>query len=79
MNQYKNHSFFKIAFRFAFIFLVFVSFIEIGFSILTNVSFSIMIEKLFSEGKWVYFLKRLVAMSSFYGLFMAGYYKFIKK
>ena len=38
-----------------------------------------MFEHIFSEGKWQYFLKRILVMSALYGVFMAGYYKFIKK
>lgn len=79
MNQYKNKSFFKLALRFAIIFLILVSAIEIIFSIVKNGSFSIMADQLFSEEKWKFFIKRLGLMSGFYGLFMAGYYKFIKK
>lgn len=79
MNKYKNVPFFKIAIRFAVVFLVLVSFFEVGFSILKNMSFSIMVDHIFSEGKWINFVKRIGAMSAFYGVFMAGYYKFIKK
>lgn len=32
-----------------------------------------------NEGKWKAFLQIQAMMSVFYGLFMAGYYKFIKK
>jgi hypothetical protein len=31
------------------------------------------------DGKWQPFLKTQAMMSAFYGVFMAGYYKFIKK
>jgi len=79
MNQYKNKSFFKLALRFAIIFLILVSSIEIIFSIVKNGSFSLMAENLFAEERWKFFVKRLGLISSFYGLFMAGYYKFIKK
>lgn len=79
MNKYKEIPFFKIAIRFALVFLVLVSFFEISFSIIKNMSFSIMVDHIFSERKWEYFVKRIGAMSAFYGVFMAGYYKFIKK
>jgi hypothetical protein len=79
MNQYKNQSFFKLAIRFAIVFLLIVSFIEIVFSSVKNLSFTGMFTELFSDGKWFFFVKRLSVMSAFYGLFMAGYYKFIKK
>jgi hypothetical protein len=79
MNKYKSQSFFKIAIRFAIVFLVLVTVFEVGFSVLKNMSFSIMVEHIFSDGKWQYFVKRIGFMSAFYGVFMAGYYKFIKK
>lgn len=33
----------------------------------------------FAEGKWMVFLKLQVGLSIVYGVFMAGYYKYIKK
>jgi len=79
MNKYKALPFFRLALRFALIFMLLVSVFEIGFSVLKNLSFSMMFEHIFSEGKWQYFLKRILVMSALYGVFMAGYYKFIKK
>jgi hypothetical protein len=79
MNKYKNQSFFKLALRFAIIFLIFVSIIEMVFSIIKNGSFSAMTQQYFSAETWQYYLKRIVVMSTIYGVFMAGYYKFIKK
>jgi len=79
MNQYKSKSFFKLALRFAIIFLIFVSIFKVGFSIVKNWSFSLMVTQLFSEDKWMIFVKGMIMMSAFYGVFMAGYYKFIKK
>lgn len=79
MNKYKAQPFFSLAVRFALIFMLLVSVFEIGFSVLKNLSFSIMVDHIFSEGKWQYFAKRIVVMSVLYGVFMAGYYKFIKK
>lgn len=79
MNKYKEQSFFSLALRFGLTMIVIVSVLEIGFSVLKNLSFSIMIEQVFSDGKWKYFIKKLAGLSVIYGLFMAGYYKFIKK
>jgi hypothetical protein len=79
MNKYKEQSFFSLALRFGLTMIVIVFVLEIGFSILKNLSFSIMIEHVFSDGKWKYFMKKLVVLSVIYGVFMAGYYKFIKK
>ncbi|MBP8792157.1 MAG: hypothetical protein KBE41_03970 [Lutibacter sp.] len=79
MSDYKSQPFFKIAIRFAVGMLVIVAVLEIGFSIIKNWGFTGMVQQLFADGKWQYFVKRLSAMAAFYGLFMAGYYKFIKK
>ncbi len=79
MSAYKDQPFFKIALRFAAVLLIFVSLIEIFFSLIKNGGFSGMVNHLFADGKWIYFVKRLGAMAAFYGVFMAGYYKFIKK
>ncbi len=78
-NSKKNKSFFQIALRFAIIFLVFVFIIKIVFSIVKNGSFEAMQEEYFSGDRFLSFAKGLIIMSIFYGLFMAGYYKFIKK
>lgn len=79
MSAYKNQPFFKIALRFAMVLLIFVSLIEIFFSLIKNGGYTGMVNQLFTDGKWVYFIKRLGVMAAFYGVFMAGYYKFIKK
>jgi len=79
MNKYKNQPFFKLALRFTIIFLVLVSIMEIIFSIIKHGSFSGMVTQYFSPETWFYFVKRILVMSGFYGLFMAGYYKYIKK
>jgi hypothetical protein len=79
MTTYKNYPFLKLAWRFAWIFFVLVFVIEILFSIVKNASFSLMAESYFLDGNWIFFLKRMIFMAGFYGLFMAGYYKFIKK
>lgn len=79
MATYKNYPFLKLAWRFAWIFFVLVFIIEILFSIVKNASFSAMTENYFLNGNWKFFLKRMIFMAGFYGLFMAGYYKYIKK
>lgn len=79
MSEYKSQPFFKIAIRFAVGLLVIVSVLEILFSIIKNWGFTGMVQQLFADGKWEFFVKRLVVMAVFYGVFMAGYYKFIKK
>jgi hypothetical protein len=79
MNKYKEQSFFSLALRFGLIIIVVASLLEIGFSVLKNLSFSTMVEHIFSDGKWKFFIKKLAVLSVIYGVFMAGYYKFIKK
>jgi len=79
MSQYKNQSFLKLVIRFGLIFLVVVSIIKIIMSIFKTGSFSGMVDEYFMEDRWQQFAKIQIAISLFYGLFMAGYYKFIKK
>ena len=79
MNSYKNQPFLKLTFRFGFIFLIIVSVIKIAISIFKNGSFSGMMAQYFSLETWPEFAKMQLIMSLFYGVFMAGYYTFIKK
>jgi hypothetical protein len=79
MNKYKQVPFFKIAVRFALVFLILVTLFEIVLISIKNMSVSAMISQLFLDGNWKYFIKRIGFMAAFYGVFMAGYYKFIKK
>jgi len=79
MNQYKSQSFLKLTLRFGLIFLVVVSLIKIVMAIFQTGSISGMIGQYFSEETWQPFVKIQVVISAIYGLFMAGYYKFIKK
>lgn len=78
MNPYKNVAFFKIALRFSIIFLIVIIFIKIVLASM-NVGFSGMLEKYFSSSTWMSFVRQQLIMSVIYGVFMAGYYKFIKK
>jgi len=79
MNQYKNQSFFKLALRFGLIFLVVVSLVKILISIFKHGSFSEMVAEYFSPENFQQFILIQVVISLIYGVFMAGYYKFIKK
>jgi hypothetical protein len=79
MNTYKNQSFLKLTFRFGFIFLIVITIIKIVFSIFTNGGISGMLNEYFSASTWQLFVKMQLLMSALYGVFMAGYYKFIKK
>jgi len=79
MNQYKNEPFLKLALRFALIFLIVISIIKIVFSIFNHGGIDGMVAEFFSADTWLLFVKMQLMMSAIYGLFMAGYYKFIKK
>ena len=79
MNELKHEPFFKLVIRFGIIFFILIFIMETGFSILKNSSFSIMLKQYFLDGNWQNYLARLFLMAVVYGLFMAGYYKFIKK
>lgn len=79
MNQYKSQSFLKLSLRFTLIFLVVVSLIKIVMAIFQTGSISGMTAQYFSEETWQPFVKIQLVMSAIYGVFMAGYYKFIKK
>jgi len=79
MNQYKSKSFFELALRFGAIFLVIVSIIKIVMAIFSAGSIDGMIALYFGEDTWSQFVTIQLVMSAIYGLFMAGYYKFIKK
>jgi len=79
MNNYKNHSFFKLTLRFALVFFVVITIVKIIISMFKNSGISGMISEYFSAETWLPFLTVQLTMSIIYGLLMAGYYKFIKK
>lgn len=79
MNQYKNQSFIKLTLRFGAIFLVIVSIIKIIMAIFKTGSVDGMIAQYFSSETFEQFIIIQLVMSLIYGVFMAGYYKFIKK
>lgn len=79
MNQYKDKSFFELALRFGAMFLVIVSVIKIIMSIFNTGSIDGMVAEYFSVDTFKQFALIQFVMSAIYGVFMAGYYKFIKK
>tara|TARA_R110001583_G_scaffold8413_3_gene40188 strand:+ start:2720 stop:2959 length:240 start_codon:yes stop_codon:yes gene_type:complete len=79
MSSYKEQSFLKLAIRFGLIFLVVVTLIKIIMSIFTNGGISGMLDEHFSKDTWQQFAKMQLVISAIYGVFMAGYYKYIKK
>ncbi|MDP3313440.1 hypothetical protein [Lutibacter sp.] len=78
MNSYKNASFLKLAIRFGLIFLVVISLIKIVVSLFSAGGFEGMIVTNFSAETWKPFVINNLIISLMYGLFMGGYYKFIK-
>jgi hypothetical protein len=79
MSEYKNQPFFKLAIRFGLVFLVVVSIIKIVMAIFNTGSIAGMVNEYFSKDVWQQFVLIQLVMSAIYGLFMAGYYKFIRK
>jgi len=79
MNQYKSKSFLELALRFGAIFLVLVSIIKIIMGIFNTGSIDGMIALYFGVDTFKQFALIQFVMSAIYGVFMAGYYKFIKK
>lgn len=78
MSHLKKVSFFKLVLRFAASFLVFFSLFKIIMKIFKS-SFDEMIAAYFGSETWYLFALQILIGSLFYGLFIAGYYKFIKK
>ena len=79
MSEYKNQPFFNLAIRFGLVFLVVVSIIKIVMAIFNTGSIAGMVNEYFSKDVWQQFVLIQLVMSAIYGLFMAGYYKFIRK
>jgi len=79
MSEYKNQPFFKLTIRFGLVFLVVVTIIKIVMAIFNTGSIAGMVNEYFSKDVWQQFVLIQLVMSAIYGLFMAGYYKFIRK
>ncbi|SDX76943.1 hypothetical protein SAMN05444411_10967 [Lutibacter oricola] len=79
MNKYKNESFIKLAIRFAAAFVVLFSIVKVLMKIVRTGSFDQMVADYFGPDTLYKFLFQILIGSVCYGLFMAGYYKFIKK
>jgi len=78
MSDISKQPFLTLFFRFFSIFLIVVTIIKIIFALVSD-GYDSMINEFFSEENWMQFVKIQLVMSSVYGLFMTGYYKFIKK
>lgn len=79
MNSYKNTSFLKLALRFFAVFFVLIGVFRILMGIFRFDGVEGMLSEYFAGDSWKSFLLFQLGASLFYGLFMAGYYKFIKK
>lgn len=79
MSNRIKESFLKLAIRFSAGFLVFFSIFKIGLKLFRTGSFNQMVSDYFGSGNWYLFVSQILVGSLLYGLFMAGYYKFIKK
>jgi len=79
MNRYKSSSFIKLFIRFFLVFLIVFTVAKMLISIVRLEGIQPMMDQYFSSETWVQFAKMQFVLSGIYGLFMAGYYKFIKK
>lgn len=78
-NPYKNASFFKLALRFFLVFFIAVSILRIFIGVFKFDGIGGMVDNYFANDNWKQFLILQGTMALLYGLFLAGYYKFIKK
>ena len=79
MSNLIKESFLKLTIRFSAGFLVFFSIFKMVLKIFKTGSFNQMVADYFGSGNWHFFVAQILIGSLMYGLFMAGYYKFIKK
>lgn len=78
MSDISKQPFLKLFLRFFSIFLIVVTIIKIIFALVSD-GYESMMNEFFSADNWMQFVKMQLVMSTVYGLFMTGYYKFIKK
>ena len=79
MSNYKNVRFISLFIRFTIIFLVVITLFKVVIGFFRFNGIEGLNNEYFIDGKWQPFLRLQVFMSLAYGLFMAVYYKFIKK
>lgn len=79
MNQYKSARFLHLFLRFSIIFFVIVTILKLGMGFFRFDGFEGLKNEYLIDGKWQPFVQLQIVMSLTYGLFMAVYYKFIKK
>lgn len=74
----KKKSFLRLFLKLFFIFLLVVTLLKIVIAVFKG-GINAMVTQYFSEETFYKFAKTQLILSALYGLFMAGYYKFIKK
>ncbi len=79
MNQYKKTTFLKLALQFLIGFFIFVTILRLFTGFFKFEGIEGAKQAYLYDGNWKPFLQSQVLFSLLYGLFMAGYYKFIKK
>ena len=77
--DYKQESFIRLFIRFFLVFIILFTIFKLVIGIFQTGSVDGMLEANFGEAHIKKFFTVQLSLSIFYGLFMAGYYKFIKK
>ena len=79
MNTYKNIRFINLFIRFTIVFIIVITLFKLIIGFFRFDGMQGLNNEYFIDGKWQPFLQLQVLMSLAYGLFIAVYYKFIKK
>lgn len=79
MNTYKNIRFINLFIRFTIVFFIVIMLFKLIIGFFRYNGMEGLNDEYFVDGKWQPFLQLHVVMSLAYGLFIAIYYKFIKK
>jgi purine-cytosine permease-like protein len=79
MNNYKEIRFIKLFIRFTIVFFIVIMLFKLIIGFFRFEGIEGLNNEYFIDGKWQPFIQLQVVMSLAYGLFIAIYYKFIKK
>jgi len=79
MNNYKNIRFINLFIRFTIVFFIVIMLFKLVIGFFRFEGIEGLNNEYFVDGKWQPFIQLQVVMSLAYGLFIAIYYKFIKK
>ena len=79
MNNYKEIRFINLFIRFTIVFFIVIMLFKLIIGFFRFEGIEGLNNEYFVDGKWQSFLQLQVVMSLAYGLFIAIYYKFIKK